>query len=572
MLVKQHPKRGNGTDFARVLRRKTMESNAAHSPTRRDAPAASGRAASSELRPTLGSGPRAGEHYELLGELATGGMATVYLGRLRRAMGFSRLVAIKCMHPQYAKDPSFASMFVDEARLTARLRHPNIVPTLDIVADDGQLLIVMEYVEGESLADLLRLVRAAGDRVPVAIACAVVHDVLLGLHEAHEARDDDGAALAIIHRDVSPQNVVVGLDGLSRVLDFGVARARSRVHHSSEGEIKGKIPYMPPEQLFGESIDRRVDVYAAGVLLWESLVSARLFEGSSEELLVRRIDAGDVPAPSTRAPGISPELDAVVMRALCTSPDGRFPTALAMAEALSSLVALPPRTEISAWMRRFASPRAVPGAAFGDSRELARPTADAVIAVLERDSGASERHSRPSLVPVIADGPIAGPAPTSSRLATIVGIAAFALAGVLVGRAMRAENAHAAPAHHASEVALAPLPSAVAAIEPSVASAREPAAAAVDTQASPLPVVAKAAHGKRRAVRPRPAEVVVATPAPRATTTPATTRDVTPATTRDVTPATTPATVTPATTRDVTCRLPYVVDAEGHRHYKVECL
>src|SRR5260221_167026 len=152
---------------------------------------------------------RDGARYELLGELASGGMATVYLARMVGSMGVSRLVAIKSMHPQYAKDPSFASMFVDEARLTARLRHPNVVPTLDIVAEGGHLLIVMEYVEGESLAALIKLVRDAGDRIPVAVACAIIHDLLLGLHEAHEARDDDGSALAIIHRDVSPQNVMV---------------------------------------------------------------------------------------------------------------------------------------------------------------------------------------------------------------------------------------------------------------------------------------------------------------------------------------------------------------------------
>ena len=271
-------------------------------------------------------GEREGDRYELLGELATGGMATVYLGRMRRPMGFNRLVAIKCMHPQYAKDPTFASMFVDEARLTARLRHPNIVPTLDIVSDGGHLLIVMEYVEGESLAGLLKLVRDAGDRIPVAVACAIIHDLLLGLHEAHESTDDDGSALAIIHRDVSPQNVIVGLDGLARVLDFGVAKARSRVHHSNEGEIKGKIPYMPPEQLFGEGVDRRVDIYAAGVLLWESLVGERLFEGSSEESARpshrRRRRA---PRRAPRSPGISPELDALVMRALCKDADGPLP-------------------------------------------------------------------------------------------------------------------------------------------------------------------------------------------------------------------------------------------------------
>ena len=528
-----------------------METNVTRTATRRNGQPVSNGSAGTSNKSVPALSEREGERYELLGELATGGMATVYLGRLRRPHGFNRLVAIKCMHPQYAKDSSFASMFVDEARLTARLRHPNIVPTLDIIADGGQLLIVMEYVEGESLAGLLGLVREAGDRIPVAIACAIIHDLLLGLHEAHEARDDDGSALAIIHRDVSPQNVMVGLDGLARVLDFGVAKARSRVHHSNDGEIKGKIPYMPPEQLYGEAVDRRVDVYAAGVLLWESLVGARLFEASGEEGLVRRIDAGATAAPSTRVSGISPELDALVMRALCKDPEGRFPTALAMAEALSSIAMLPPRTEISAWMKRFSSPRPVPATPIGTSRDLTEANdavnADAIVAVLEHRA----TISRSSFVPVSSSPRPA--APTTSRFAMVLGVAAFALAGVLVGRAMRAETAHAAPAHHAA--------SAPAAI------ASEPAVATSPTLTVPTEAPGPAAQ----AVKPVPAR------GPRAAT-PKATSPIAPATAAAAAAAAKPAAeaqgaAKPAADgKPASCRLPYVVDSEGHRHYKIECL
>jgi eukaryotic-like serine/threonine-protein kinase len=487
---------------------------------------------------------RDGERYELLGELATGGMATVYLGRMRRPMGFARLVAIKCMHPQYAKDPSFASMFLDEARLTARLRHPNIVPTLDIVADGGHLLIVMEYVEGESLSGLLRLVRDAADRIPVAVACAIIHDLLLGLHEAHEARDDDGSPLAIIHRDVSPQNVIVGLDGLSRVLDFGVAKARSRVHHSNEGEIKGKIPYMPPEQLFGEAVDRRVDIYAAGVLLWEALVGQRLFDGSSEESIVRRIDAGEIAAPSTKVAGISPELDALVLRALCKEPDGRFPTALAMAEALSSIATLPPRTEISAWMKRFSKPRSIPADAIGTSIELASESVspDELVAVLERATIAS----RPSFAPVSSSGPRVPP-PSASRFAMVIGVAGFALAGVLVGRAMRAETAHAETARHVASPPAAPIADPIAPAAPLAATTPSEPSEPSEPAPTPAPVV----KGLRKAGRPS----APANPSPA----------VKPA--ADATPV-----VSTPDPKPTSCRLPYVVDAEGHRHYKVECL
>jgi len=499
---------------------------------------------------------RDGERYEVLGELATGGMATVYLGRMRRPMGFARLVAIKCMHPQYAKDPSFASMFVDEARLTARLRHPNIVPTLDIVSEGRHLLIVMEYVDGESLAGLLRLVREKNDRIPVGIACAIIHDLLLGLHEAHEAKDDDGQPLAIIHRDVSPQNVIVGLDGLARVLDFGVAKARSRVHCSNEGEVKGKIPYMPPEQLFGEGVDRRVDVYAAGVLLWEALTGQRLFDGPSEEILVRRIDEGAAVPPSTHAPGVSTELDALVLRALSKDADGRFATALEMAEALSRIATLPPRTEISAWMRRFASARAIPSTALGPTSDLTDDAAraDSIVKVLERHTVVS-RVSRTSIVPVETDVSVRETAPSrkTSRLAMLVGIASFVLGGVVVGRAMRAETAHAAPAHHA---AAAEAPVASAPVSAPVTTAAPPAVAepaATTTSARPAPARAARPHGKRGAAAAAPAK---AGGEPVTTTT---------------TPAP-PAADAKPDAKSGSCKLPYVVDAEGHRHYKVECL
>ncbi len=499
-----------------------------------------------------------GSQYELLGEIATGGMATVYLGRMRRALGWSRLVAIKCMHPQYAKDPSFASMFVDEARLTARLRHPNIVPTLDIVSNGGQLLIVMDYVAGESLAELLKLVREAGARIPVPVACAIIHDLLLGLHEAHEAHDDDGSPLAIIHRDVSPQNVIIGLDGLARVLDFGVAKARSRVHHSNAGEIKGKVPYMPPEQLFGEDVDRRVDVYAAGVLLWEALVGERLFDAANEQALVRRIDAGEVAAPSTKVTGISPELDALVLRATCKDADGRFPTALAMAEALSSIAALPPRTEISAWMKRFCRPRAIPTNAIGCSRDLTEAVGaspDAILAVLEHRM--PTYASRPSIAPVSGSTRRMAPAAPRSRLTTAVGIAVFAIAGVLVGRAMRAERAYADTSHRAPEtVAAAGFAAAPLGVDaPSAAPASKVSEATTIAEKVPSPVVA--------AAKTTQAKVAAASAPKRATEPTAPAAEV----------PSTPATVTaPADTKPASCRLPYTVDGAGHRHYKVECL
>ncbi len=293
--------------------------------------------------------------YEILRRINNGGMATVYLGRLRGVHGFSRLVALKAMHAHYATDAKFAAMFVDEARVTALLRHPNIVSTLDVISTNGSLLLVMEYIEGESLAGLAAA--AQDESLPISIGCAIVHDMLLGLHHAHEAKDDEGRPLGIIHRDVSPQNVIVGLDGLARVLDFGIAKARNSCTASETGTIRGKIPYMAPEQLGGRAIDRRADVYGAGVVLWETLTGRRLFQGDNIALM-SRILTESVPAPSSINPAISPDLDALVARALARDPKDRFTTAEEMAEALERCVRIATRAEIAQWVGAASTPKA----------------------------------------------------------------------------------------------------------------------------------------------------------------------------------------------------------------------
>ncbi|HEY2366157.1 MAG TPA: serine/threonine-protein kinase, partial [Polyangiaceae bacterium] len=205
--------------------------------------------------------------YALYEEIAAGGMATVHFGRLLGPVGFSRTVAIKRLHPQFAKDPEFVSMFLDEARLAARIRHPNVVPTLDVVATQGELFLVMDYVQGESLSRLIRATRERQQRIPVRYVASIITGALHGLHAAHEAKNERGEPLRIVHRDISPQNVLVGSDGVARVLDFGVAKAAGRFHTTREGNVKGKLPYMSPEQLRGQLVDRQTDVYAAAVCL-----------------------------------------------------------------------------------------------------------------------------------------------------------------------------------------------------------------------------------------------------------------------------------------------------------------
>lgn len=276
-------------------------------------------------------------HYEIIRRLNTGGMATVYLGRLRGSHNFSRLVALKAMHAHYAADATFSRMFVDEARISAALRHPNIVSTLDVITTGGNLLLVMEYIEGETLSELFEIAAARGEALPHDVGCTIVHDLLLGLHYAHTASDDDGRPLGIIHRDVSPQNVMIGRDGLARVCDFGIAKARGNFHTTETEAVRGKIPYMAPEQLQGKPIDARVDVYSVGVILWEVLTGQRLFEGDSVAL-ISRILTERIPAPSSIDDSIPPELDAIVLKALARNPAHRFDSALEMAEAIAEIV------------------------------------------------------------------------------------------------------------------------------------------------------------------------------------------------------------------------------------------
>jgi serine/threonine-protein kinase len=280
--------------------------------------------------------------YELHSALASGGMATVHLGRMRSETGLGRTVALKRMHPHFAADPTFVEMFYDEARLAMRLQHPNIVATFDVVRVDAELLLVMEYIHGESLAGLERALHRAGERIPSAIASSIVSGVLAGLHAAHEARSEDGAPLQIVHRDVSPQNIMVGIDGTARLLDFGIAKAAGRLHSTAQGQLKGKFAYMAPEQLTGEDADRRADVFAAAVVLWEALTGTRLFKGETPGALVNAVLSSPIPPPSSVAPELSLAIDNVVMQGLARQKRDRFATARDMAVALEA--ALPPAT------------------------------------------------------------------------------------------------------------------------------------------------------------------------------------------------------------------------------------
>jgi serine/threonine protein kinase len=260
----------------------------------------------------------------LFDAFASGGMATVHFGRMVGPAGFARVVAVKRLHPQYAGSREFVRMLLDEARLSGRIRHPNVVPTLDVVLQDREVFLVMEYVHGESFA---RLLKGRTEPPLPEIVTALVSQVLLGLHSAHETRSERGEPLGIVHRDATPHNVMVDSEGLARIIDFGVAKARDLVQDSTgEGRLKGKVSYMAPEQLQDGRCDRRADIYAAGVMLWEGITRRHLFTRETPGATMNAVLKGEVRLVSEMRPGLPPELDEIITQALAPDPDDRFPT------------------------------------------------------------------------------------------------------------------------------------------------------------------------------------------------------------------------------------------------------
>jgi serine/threonine protein kinase len=284
-------------------------------------------------RPTAG---RQLGRYEVLTQLASGGMASVYIARAQGVAGFERLVAIKVLHPHLAYEQEFISMFLDEARLAARIRHMNVVPTLDVSDSPGDgYFLVMEYIEGDHLGALLGRAAKKGERLPQPFVCRVLVDTLQGLSAAHRLTDEHGAPMKLVHRDVSPHNILVGTDGIARLTDFGVAKADVRMASTRAGQFKGKLSYMAPEQASSNETDQRSDLFSVGIILWESLTGRRLFKGESNAATLNKLLNGTIVKPSELWPDVEP-FDDVVMKALSRNPDNRFQSADEFGEALDS--------------------------------------------------------------------------------------------------------------------------------------------------------------------------------------------------------------------------------------------
>ncbi|MBI2388510.1 MAG: serine/threonine protein kinase [Deltaproteobacteria bacterium] len=480
------------------------------------------------------STPRRIGRFLVFPAFAAGGMASVHLARMSGPLGFSRLCAVKRLHPHLTRDPEVVAMLLDEARLAARISSPHVVPILDLVIDDGELLVAMEHVRGLSLAELRR--SESTYPPPVGVTVSIVVQMLRGLHAAHETRGDGGAPLHIVHRDVSPQNVVIDVDGLVRIIDFGVAKAAWRAQSSRTDDLKGKLGYMAPEQLRREPVDRRADVFGGSVVLWELLTGQRLFAAEGSEVLAARLSPSSAAPPSTVRRDVPVALDAIVARGLAASASARFDTADEMARALSALDLEGGSASIAEWVRGAGADRLAEReeqysrvATWAVSDELSRSADGGVVGVAVGDasdvSDSTATAMMSSRTPQVVR--------TDRRRALgSVALVASALLAVGVVWSVRATTESASPP-------VTPAVSANPALAPS-ASSTDPVVAAPEMAASgssalvPLPAVALAA-------------AVAAAPSP------------------SPKPRLKPAAANP-------CSPPWVVDDAGIRTFKLECL
>jgi serine/threonine protein kinase len=335
--------------------------------------------------------------FEIVKTLGVGGMATVYLAR-RDEGGRTRDVAVKKLHAFLAADSASVAVLEDEAQLGACIRHPNVVGVIDFIAATSETetpALVMEWIEGVDLSELVRVATKSGRRLPLDVVSAIACDVLAGLHAAHESRRDDGLALEIVHRDVSPQNILVGVDGVVRVTDFGVAKAAWRQQHTEHGAIKGKLGYLAPEQLTGLA-DRRSDVFGLGVVLWELLTGTRLRASDGVEVLVE-ILCKQMEAPSTLVAEAA-AFDAIVMRALERCPEDRFASAEDMRAAIASAIAPASSARVAEVVRSVLGPVEVAAASSPEAITLDEPVSQPARSV---------RRARPARRPASISPPSA---------------------------------------------------------------------------------------------------------------------------------------------------------------------
>jgi serine/threonine protein kinase len=457
-------------------------------------------------------------------------MASVWVARLRAKHGFEKLVAIKTILPKHAEDPRFQEMFLDEARIASKIDHVNVAHVIDLGDDHGVLYLVMEWVEGDSLSKLERAIRAGGHKMPLGVALRIVADVCAGLEVAHELRGGDGKHLGVVHRDVSPQNILVGSSGNVKVIDFGIAKARDRVAgDTSTGSLKGKIQFMSPEQALGKVIDRRADVWSTGSVLYHLLAGIPPYDGSNQYAMLHRIASGERPTPLPA--GLPPRVVALVEKALAYDPEDRFATMgemrAAVEAAIDDLSDSVTSTDVAELAAKYLSSRAeqrrksidlalraaaerdrvtkllVAPDSDSDSDPALRPQIDAFArsrmptvpdmpAAIDRTS-ASSRSFGAASIPTIPPR-----APSTWRRASAIGTA-VSLAMLLVFVVGRVTGTHPPPARTTSGAASAagtstplPLPP-----EPPAPTVAATALAAIPAPAPPQPAASGSASSKR---------------------------------------------------------------------------
>jgi serine/threonine-protein kinase len=278
--------------------------------------------------------------YELLLPIAQGGMATVWAARQKGSRGFQKIVAVKTMLPGLSDDPQFEQMFLDEAALASRIHHPNVAEILDLGEQDEVLYLVMEWVDGEALSVVTKAARRDHTYLPQRIALRIVGQACAGLHAAHELKNDEDQSIGLVHRDVSPQNILVTYDGIVKLVDFGVAKATGRAGgETTAGQLKGKIPYMSPEQARGGQVDRRTDIFAMGIVLYRLTTGTHPFLGDNDLVTMRNIISRPAMSPRIKNPNFSPELEQLLMTCLEKDPAKRFQTMVDLDRAIDRVLA-----------------------------------------------------------------------------------------------------------------------------------------------------------------------------------------------------------------------------------------
>ncbi|MFZ5896404.1 MAG: serine/threonine-protein kinase [Myxococcota bacterium] len=522
--------------------------------------------------------------YVLGGAIGAGGMATVHFGRLLGPAGFSRTVAIKQLRPGLPTDSEALTTFLDEARLASRIHHPNVVAPIDVVLLDKEAFIVMEYVHGESLSRLIKA--AVGSPVPPAIAASIMTQVLLGLHAAHRAVSEEGTPLELVHRDVSPQNILITQHGVARLLDFGIAKATSQMHRTVPGVLKGKLAYMAPEQLTSSPIDCRTDLFAAGTVLWEMLTAQRLFLADTPAECAKRITQGEVPPPSQLAPNVPPELDDVVLMALARDPAARFSDAQAMAFALGTAVRGASALEVAAWVRELASDalnrraqeiadfEAAPLEEF--TQDLPAPAkAPAAFASATRSPATPTTSGGADLVLPVEDYvSVISPRPRRSlrRRAVIGAMAVLTLGTVTLATKHVAQRYLVGRDEPKVMITHAASPEKPAPVLPSISPAVSPSIAVADARLSPNPSVTEAPSRddsplpSAAPVSPRPRAPIQKTSRSSQRSSGSLSASASPAST--ISP---PARPVLTATRSSACDVPYTIDERGVKRFNPDC-